>query len=65
MLPYISSGSTVAAAAGHIAPQRHLANRHALRISGSVSYALLFLYESETTPCSREHAISRSEQRHI
>jgi len=38
-----------AAAAGHIAmparaaPQRNLANRHALPVSGSSSYALLFL----------------------
>jgi len=38
-----------AAAAGHntmsarAAPQRHLANRHALCVSGSDSYALLFL----------------------
>jgi len=39
-----------AAASGHIAmpapaaPQRHLANRHALRVSGSDSYALLLLF---------------------
>jgi len=27
------------------APQRHLANRHELRVSGSDSYALLFLFK--------------------
>jgi len=43
------------AAAGHIAmparaaPQRHLANRHALRVSESDSYALLFLLCNQRT----------------
>jgi len=30
-------------AAAAAAPQRHLANRHAMRVSGSSSYAMLFL----------------------
>jgi len=56
-LPYSSSGGgidAVAAApteAGHATMlaravrQRHLAKRHAMRVSGSDSYALLFLYQ--------------------
>ena len=52
-MPYSSSSSAAVAAAAaeaghttmpaHAAPQRHMANRHAMRVSGSVSYALLFL----------------------
>jgi len=47
-LPYSNSSST--AAAGHnamsarAAPQRYLANRHALRVSEADSYALLFFF---------------------
>jgi len=37
-----SSGGAATAAAG--APQRHLANRHVMRVSGSDSYALLFMF---------------------
>jgi len=58
-LLYSSSSSSAAVAAtataaGHYstmpvcaAPQRHLANRHAVRVPGSDSYALLFLYYLE------------------
>ena len=53
-MPYKSSSSAAvvaaaAAAAGHTtmparaAPQRHVANRHAMRVFGPDSYALLFL----------------------
>jgi len=45
-----AAAAVVAAAAGphttmpvRAAPQRHLANRHTLRVSGSDSYALPFL----------------------
>ena len=41
-----SSSSDAATAAGQNAPQRHLANRHELRVSGSDSYGLLFLFLS-------------------
>ena len=49
-MPYSSSSSindvaaAAAAAATRAASQRHLANRHELRVSGSDSYELLFLF---------------------
>jgi len=44
----------IAAASGHAtmparaAPQRHMANRHAMVVSGSDSYASLFLLTNQT-----------------
>jgi len=53
-----ASAAAAAAAVGHTtiparaAQQRHLANKHAMRVSGSDSYALLFLFASGTDPIS-------------